>query len=35
MKKNIKSFETKFWAGYDIKNPFEVMDAFFDFAHLD
>ncbi|MFD2939713.1 hypothetical protein [Flavobacterium notoginsengisoli] len=35
MKKNIKSFETKFWAGYEIKNPFEVMDAFFDFAHLD
>jgi len=35
MKKNIKSFETKFWAGYEIKNLFEVMDAFFDFAHLD
>ncbi|TRX38132.1 hypothetical protein FNW52_04310 [Flavobacterium sp. ZT3R18] len=35
MKKNKLSFETKFWVYYEIKNPFEVIDAFFDYAHLD
>ena len=35
MKKNKISFETSFWSAYEIKNPFEVVDAFFDYAHLD
>ncbi|WP_166925151.1 hypothetical protein [Flavobacterium poyangense] len=35
MKKNKTSFETSFWAGYEAKNPFKVINAFFDFAHLD
>ena len=28
MKKNKISFETNFWAHHDLKNPFEVFDAF-------
>ena len=28
-------FETYFWSACEIKNPFEVLDAFFDYAHLD
>ena len=35
MKKNKISFETRFWAGFVAGNPFEAIDAFFDFAHLD
>ncbi|MGC1631495.1 MAG: hypothetical protein WA749_05210, partial [Gelidibacter sp.] len=35
MKKNKISFETRFWAGFTTKNPFEAFDAIFDFAHLD
>ncbi|RUT67810.1 hypothetical protein D0817_24465 [Flavobacterium cupreum] len=35
MKKNKMSFETSFWSAYEIGNPFEVVDAFFDYAHLD
>ena len=35
MKKNKISFETKFWAGFEAGNPFEAVDAFFDYAHLD
>ncbi|WP_294962304.1 hypothetical protein [uncultured Flavobacterium sp.] len=35
MKKNKKKFETKFWAGFEVGNPFEASDALFDFAHLD
>jgi hypothetical protein len=35
MKKNKISFETNFWIAYEIENPFEVIDAFFTFAHLD
>jgi len=35
MKKNKIYFETNFWAAYEIRNPFEVIDAFFDYAHLD
>ena len=35
MKKNKISFETRFWAGFIPKNPFETFDALFDFAHLD
>lgn len=35
MKKNKIYFETNFWAAYEIGNPFEVIDAFFDYAHLD
>jgi hypothetical protein len=35
MKKNNISFETKFWAGFEAGNPFEAVDAFFDYAHLD
>lgn len=35
MKKKKKNFETKFWAGFEAGNPFEVSDALFDFAHLD
>jgi len=29
MKKNKFSFETNFWAHYELENPFEVIDAFF------
>lgn len=36
MKKSKKiSYETRFWAGFRAKNPFEAFDALFDFAHLD
>lgn len=35
MKKNKISFETHFWAAYEIDNPFEVVDAFFNYAGLD
>jgi hypothetical protein len=35
MKKNKISFETNFWVAYEIENPFEVVTAFFDYAHLD
>lgn len=35
MKKNKISFETRFWAGFVARNPFEAFDAIFDFAHLD
>jgi hypothetical protein len=35
MKKNKISFETNFWIAYETENPFEVVDAFFDYAHLD
>lgn len=35
MKKNKISFETRFWAGFVAKNPFEAFDAIFDFGHLD
>lgn len=35
MKKNKINFETHFWAAYEIGNVFEVIDAFFDYAHLD
>lgn len=35
MKKNKISFETRFWAGFVARNPSEVFDAIFDFAHLD
>lgn len=35
MKKNKKTFETKFWAGFEAGNSFEASDALFDFAHLD
>lgn len=35
MKTNKISFETNFWYAYEIENPFEVIDAFFDYADLD
>ncbi|MFB3386064.1 hypothetical protein [Flavobacterium sp. LAR06] len=35
MKKNKISFETRFWAGFVARDPFEAFDAIFDFAHLD
>lgn len=35
MKKNKIYFETRFWAGFTTKSPFEAFDAIFDFAHLD
>jgi hypothetical protein len=35
MKKNKISFETYFWVYREIEKPFEVVDAFFDYAHLD
>lgn len=35
MKKNKISFETYFWAAYEAGNPFEALESFFDFAHLD
>lgn len=35
MKKNKISFETGFWAGFEAGNPFQAIDAFFAFAHLD
>lgn len=35
MKKNKISFDTSFWAGYTIENPFKAIDAFFTYAHLD
>lgn len=35
MKKNKICFETRFWYAYEIENPFEVIDAFFDYAALD
>lgn len=35
IKKNKISFETKFWAAYEIEKTFEVVDVFFDYAHLD
>ena len=35
MKKNKVSFETRFWAGFTTKKPFEIFDTIFDFAHLD
>jgi len=35
MKKKKMSFETRFWAAYEINDPFEVFEAFFDYDHLD
>ena len=35
MKNNKMFFETYFWSACEIENPFEVLDAFFDYAHLD
>lgn len=35
MKKKKLSFETKFWLYYEIENSFELIDVFFDYAHLD
>jgi len=35
MKNKKMSFETKFWAAYEINDPFEVFEAFFDYDHLD
>lgn len=35
MKKKKMSFETNFWYAYEVENPFEVIDAFFDYADLD
>ena len=35
MKKNKISFETSFWVGSVTGNPFQVINAFFDFADLD
>lgn len=35
MKKKVINYETKFWAGYEITNPFEVLDAFIDHARID
>jgi hypothetical protein len=35
MKKNKISFGTTFWSAYETGNPFEAVEAFFDFAHLD
>lgn len=35
MKKNKISFGTNFWSAHEIENPFEVVDAFFDYADLD
>lgn len=34
-KKNNISFETRFWAGFEAGNPFEAIDAFFEYAHLE
>lgn len=34
MKKNKIYFETRFFAGFTTKSPFEAFDAIFDFAHL-
>lgn len=34
-KKNKMSLESEFWAGSEIENPFELIDAFFDFAQID
>ena len=35
MKKKKNSFETRFWAAYEINDPFEVFEAFFDYDHVD
>lgn len=35
MKKQEITYETKFWVGYEIKNSFEVLDAFIDRARID
>lgn len=35
MKKNRIAFESIFWAGHEIKSSSQVLEAFFDFAHLD
>ena len=35
MKKNKSTFETNYWYGKELENPFEVIDAFFDYAYLD
>jgi len=35
MKKKKMPFETRFWAAYEINDPFEVFEAFFDYDHLD
>lgn len=35
MKKKKIHFETNFWAAYVIGNPFEVIDALFDYADLE
>ncbi|WP_211224029.1 hypothetical protein [Flavobacterium tegetincola] len=35
MKKQVINYETKLWACYEIKNPFEVLDAFIDHARTD
>lgn len=35
MKKQEINYETKFWAGYEITNPFEVLKAFITYAHID
>ena len=35
MKKSNDPLEAHFWSGHDIRRPFELLDAFFDYAHLD
>lgn len=35
MKKQEITYETKFWAGYEITNPFDVLKAFITYAHID
>jgi len=35
MKKKKMPFETKFWAGYEIKDPSELFDVFFDGDYVD
>ncbi|WP_157485851.1 hypothetical protein [Flavobacterium soli] len=35
MKKPIDPLEAHFWSGHDLRRPLELLDAFFDYAHLD
>lgn len=35
MKKKKISFETNYWVTYEVENPFEVIDVFFNYADLD
>ena len=35
MKKSNDPLEAHFWSGHDIRHPFELLEKFFEYAHLD